>query len=30
MAKKDSKEKVPVFSEIIDSKINGYAMIKSL
>ena len=26
MAKKDSKEKVPVFSEIIDSKINGYAI----
>lgn len=26
MAKKDSKEKVPVFSELIDSKINGYAI----
>ena len=26
MAKKDPKEKAPVFSEIIDSKINGYAI----
>lgn len=26
MAKKDSKVKVPVFSEIVDSKINGYAI----
>ena len=26
MAKKDKKEKAPVFSEIIDSKINGYAI----
>lgn len=26
MAKNDKKEKTPVFSEIIDSKINGYAI----
>ena len=26
MTKKDKKEKTPVFSEIIDSKINGYAI----